>query len=112
MENKKSGKICFIILLLAICLLCPNLKGMDTIFIKNGKIYPITSDPIENGCLLIQEGKIKKIAQEISPPDGAIVIDAGGNHIYPGMIALMTSDTQVQEMIKMKLAYQPLRWTH
>ena len=91
MDKKISYKPVFIIGMVAVILLCPNLRALDTIFIKNGKIFPITSEPIDNGCLLIQEGKITKIAQKISPPDGAIVIDAGGNHIYPGLIALMTS---------------------
>jgi len=91
MNKKNTKKIDIIIFLIMVSFLCLDLKGMETIFIRNGKIFPITSEPIENGCLLIQGGKIKKIAQEIIPPTGAVVIDAGGKHIYPGLIALMTS---------------------
>ena len=90
--NKKSFvKKNIIISLAAMSLSSLCLEATETILIKNGKIFPITSDLMDPGCLLIQEGKIVKIAQEIIPLPEAIIIDAQGNHIYPGMIALMTS---------------------
>ena len=36
--------------------------------------------------LLIRNGRIDKIAQEIPAPDGADVVDANGRHLLPGMI--------------------------
>ncbi len=55
-------------------------------FIKNAKIFTITGDIIENGCILVEDGKIKEIGKDISEPKGADVIDAQGNNVYPGFI--------------------------
>jgi hypothetical protein len=46
---------------------------------------------IENGCLLIEKGKIAKIGQDIAAPPGALVIEAKGLSVYPGLIAPMTA---------------------
>lgn len=56
------------------------------ILIKNGKIYPMNGDVIENGCILIKDGKIVEVAPSIEAPTGAEVIDAGGRMVLPGMI--------------------------
>ena len=36
--------------------------------------------------LLIRNGRINRIGKEISPPEGAEVIDAGGKLLLPGLI--------------------------
>jgi len=36
--------------------------------------------------LLIRNGRINRIGKEISPPEGAEVIDAGGKLLIPGLI--------------------------
>ena len=36
--------------------------------------------------LLIKNGRINRIGKEISPPEGAEVIDAGGKLLLPGLI--------------------------
>jgi imidazolonepropionase-like amidohydrolase len=54
------------------------------ILIKNGIIYPITKSPFK-GDILIENGKIKKIGENIEEK-GAEVIDATGKYIFPGFI--------------------------
>lgn len=53
--------------------------------IKNGKIYTMAKDVYENGDILIEDGKIKKVAREIKDYTGEI-IDASGAIVIPGMI--------------------------
>lgn len=54
--------------------------------IKNGKIHIGNGDIIENGIILIEDGKIKEVGSEINIPNECEVIDAKGNIITPGLI--------------------------
>lgn len=54
--------------------------------IAGATIHTMVSDPIENGTVLFDKGKIVAIGTSISIPDGAEVINANGKHIYPGLI--------------------------
>ena len=56
------------------------------ILIKNGKIYTMAGSVIDNGSILIQDGKIAAIGAEVEAPTAAQIIDAGGRMIVPGMI--------------------------
>ncbi len=58
----------------------------EKIFIKNATIFPVTSEKIENGSILIENGKIKSLGKDIAIPEGARIIDAEGKYIYPGFI--------------------------
>jgi imidazolonepropionase-like amidohydrolase len=53
--------------------------------IKGGTI--MTPDKvIEQGSVLINEGKIAQVGKDIAVPAGAKVVEAGGKFIIPGMI--------------------------
>lgn len=54
--------------------------------IKGGTIYPIAGNIINNGTILIEEGKIKKIGLNIPVPANATIIEAQGKVITPGFI--------------------------
>ena len=56
------------------------------ILIKNGKVHTMAGPVLENGCVLIKDGKIAEVAQHIDAPAGAQVIDAGGRNVYPGFV--------------------------
>lgn len=56
------------------------------ILIKNGKIFTMAGPVLENGCILVKDGKIAEVGQHIAAPAGAEVIDAGGRMVIPGMI--------------------------
>lgn len=56
------------------------------ILIKNGRIFTMAGPVIENGCVLIKDGKIAQVGACIETPEGAEVIDAGGRMVIPGMI--------------------------
>jgi len=63
----------------------------DTILIKNGTIVPVEGGSPAVGDLLIENGKISKIAKSIQAPTEAKVIDASGKYVFPGLVAVMTA---------------------
>ncbi len=58
--------------------------------IKGAKIYTLAGPPIENGTLIIQDGKIAAVSANAAIPDGAQVIDGSGLEVYPGMFDAVT----------------------
>ncbi|NLY46251.1 MAG: amidohydrolase [Tissierella sp.] len=54
--------------------------------IKNGFIYTMSDEIIENGSILIKDGKIAAVGKDLEIPSGAEVIDAEGRMITPGFI--------------------------
>ena len=56
------------------------------LFIKNAHIKPIVGAELENGCLLLENGKIAAIGADLTAPEDAQVIDAGGRLVTPGCI--------------------------
>lgn len=54
-------------------------------------LYTVTQGVIRRGTILIQDGKIKEIGQNLTVPEGATVIDAAGRIITPGFITLEMS---------------------
>jgi imidazolonepropionase-like amidohydrolase len=58
----------------------------DKYLIKNATIIPVEGEPLENADLLIEQGKIAAMGDEISAPDGSKIIEAAGLFVYPGFI--------------------------
>ncbi len=63
----------------------------EVILIQKGTIVPVVGAAIPGGSLLIEDGKISKIGPNIAAPEGAVVIDASGKFVYPGLVAVMTA---------------------
>ena len=60
--------------------------GAQEIAIQAGTILPISDAPIENGMILIKDGKITALGQNIVVPSDARIIDASGKYVMPGLI--------------------------
>jgi imidazolonepropionase-like amidohydrolase len=58
----------------------------STVAITGGRVVPVTADPVENGTILIEDGKITAVGADLAVPDGAQVIDAAGQWVLPGFI--------------------------
>jgi len=54
--------------------------------IKNAMIHTMTGQIYENGCILIEAGKIKEIGTDCVAPLDAKIIDAKGAYVFPGFI--------------------------
>lgn len=57
-----------------------------TFAIVNARIVTVSSGVIENGTVVIQNGKITAVGPTATAPSGAERIDAKGLSVYPGMI--------------------------
>jgi imidazolonepropionase-like amidohydrolase len=66
----------------------PRVQGQNpsTIFIQNATIFTVTQGNIEHGGILIRDGKIAAVGADLKAPDGAVVIDATGQFVIPGII--------------------------
>jgi len=58
--------------------------------IKGGKVFTLAGPAIENGTVLIRDGKIAAVGAGIAIPADAQVIDATGLEVYPGMFDPIT----------------------
>ncbi len=54
--------------------------------IKGGKILTITKGTLEEGVILIEDGKIHSVGKNVKIPKGAEVIDATGKVVMPGLV--------------------------
>ena len=62
-----------------------------TYAIRGAHIFPVSAPDIENGTIVIANGKIAAVGANVSVPAGARVIEGRGLSVYPGMIDLGTS---------------------
>ncbi|WP_143466071.1 amidohydrolase [Leifsonia sp. NCR5] len=60
----------------------------SSVAIVNAYLVPVAGDPIENGTVLIQDGKIAAVgtSADIAIPDGVRTVDASGKWVLPGFI--------------------------
>ncbi len=57
-----------------------------TYAITNARIETVSDGVLEQGTILIEGDRIVAIGKDVSIPPGAEIIDADGQHVYPGMI--------------------------
>jgi len=58
--------------------------------IKGAKVYTLAGTPIENGIVVIRDGKIAAVGSSVAIPSDAQVIDATGLELYPGLFDPIT----------------------
>jgi len=58
----------------------------DMLAIINGKVNTMTGKVFDGGTVLIKDGKIQEVGQEIAVPEEAKIIDAKGKYVFPGFI--------------------------
>jgi imidazolonepropionase-like amidohydrolase len=64
-----------------------NAKGRyGTFALTNANIETVTKGVINNGTVIIRNGKIEAVGKGLVIPEGAEIIDCKGNWIYPGFI--------------------------
>src|SRR2546423_8336815 len=72
--------------------LAANGASGQTIAISGGKVYPVSGPAIENGTVIITNGKISAVGANVPIPAGAQRIDATGKIVTPGFV---NSSTQL-----------------
>ena len=64
----------------------PGAPQKRPIALVGGTVHPVVGQPIEDGVLLFEDGKITAIGRDVKIPDNARQIEIGGKHVYPGLI--------------------------
>jgi len=59
--------------------------AQNTIAITGGRVLTISHGVIENGTVLVEDGKIAAVGRDVKVPRGAQVIDARGKVVMPGL---------------------------
>ncbi|MBW4719015.1 amidohydrolase [Saccharothrix obliqua] len=54
--------------------------------ITGGYVVPISGTPIENGTVLVRDGKIAEVGADVVVPPGFRVVDAAGGWVLPGFV--------------------------
>lgn len=62
----------------------------STYAITHAKIFTLAGSPIEDGTLVIRDGKIAAVGANVEVPVGAEVVDAKGLQVYPGLFDPVT----------------------
>lgn len=75
----------------------PAKAHQGVFFISHATIHVGNGTIIQQGTIKIKDDKIESVGTDIAVPDGAIVIDATGQEVYPGLI-LSTSTLGLNEV--------------
>lgn len=68
----------------------PGAAQQNPIVFTNAILHPVDSETIDQGMLLIEDGKITAIGKKVEVPEGAETIDLKGKHVYPGLFEAHT----------------------
>jgi imidazolonepropionase-like amidohydrolase len=63
----------------------------NSVLIRNVMVHPVSGPEIPNGSVLVVDGKIAEVGTSLAPPQGTLVIDGHGLHLYPGLINAATN---------------------
>jgi imidazolonepropionase-like amidohydrolase len=74
----------------SIGLILGGAANAQTIAITGGKVYPVSGPVIENGTVVITNGKISAVGANVPIPAGAQRIDATGKIVTPGFVNAST----------------------
>ena len=75
-----------VMFLLAFLVSLAGLGMAQDLALRGGTVLTITQGVIENGTVLIQNGKITAVGKDVSVPPGIRVIDVTGRYVMPGVI--------------------------
>jgi len=59
----------------------------EPIVIVGGTVYPVSAEPIPDGRVRFEAGRIVAVGGSEVDTGGARLVDASGKHVYPGLIA-------------------------
>ncbi|HVW86889.1 MAG TPA: amidohydrolase family protein [Bryobacteraceae bacterium] len=66
--------------------LCAASASDDSFLLRGATIHTMAGADIQNGAILVRNGKIIGVGKSLSAPKDVKVIDARGMHVYPGLI--------------------------
>ena len=83
-----------------------NMEMIQMIAITGGKIVTVANGIIENGTVLVENGKIAGVGKDVFIPTGTKMIDAAGKWVTPGFIDAHTHISTSNEPKTMPARYE------
>lgn len=80
-----------VLLCIVLCLTIQNKAQTNVYAIKNARIFTVSGPTIESGIVVIRNGLIESVGENVKIPADAIVIDGSGLTVYPGFFDTNTS---------------------
>src|ERR1700712_2812592 len=81
-----SQRLCSFLFLLAVPPLVSHAQQVPDLVIKNATVMTASHGTIEHGSVWVHNGKIAGVGATVSAPASAVVIDAAGKFVTPGII--------------------------
>ncbi|MFI5234714.1 MAG: amidohydrolase family protein [Gemmatimonadales bacterium] len=63
----------------------------QTVAITGGTVFPVSGPKIDNGTVILKDGKIVAVGAGLAVPSGAIRVDATGKWVTPGLFHAFSS---------------------
>jgi imidazolonepropionase-like amidohydrolase len=73
------------------CFAANAAEGPQVYAIKGARIVRVSGAPIENGTVVLRDGLIEAVGENITPPADAWVIDGKGMTVYPGLVDALST---------------------
>lgn len=64
----------------------PSLHTGGDVLIRGGRVLPVVGPVLEQGDILVRNGKIAAIGRALAAPPGVAVVDARGKVVTPGLV--------------------------
>ena len=64
-----------------------EMKNTGRFALKGGVVYTMSGAPLKNGILLVKDGKIEAVGNDLPIPEGCPVVDAREFVVMPGLVA-------------------------
>ncbi len=75
----------------------PGRPQQQPILIRGATVHPVDGATLTEASVLFEEGRIGAVGKNIDPPPSTQVIEAEGQHVYPGLIEPL-SDLGLREI--------------
>lgn len=66
--------------------LCVSSAAAEQVALVGATLHPVSSEPIEDGVLLLDGSRIVALGADVEIPAEATVVDVSGQHIYPSLV--------------------------
>ncbi|MGQ0539416.1 MAG: hypothetical protein ACT4R6_10745, partial [Gemmatimonadaceae bacterium] len=76
---------------LAVGMFCSGAAAAQTIAITGARVYRVSAPPIENGSVILRDGRIAQVGAGLPCPAGAQCIDGAGRWVTPGIFNALTT---------------------
>src|SRR5882724_9036307 len=93
MSHSMSRKPAYLFAVMFFVWVAPRCAAQQTVSvfaITHAKIVTLAGSPIEDGTLVIKDGKIAAVGANVEVPAGAQIVDGKGLQVYPGLFDPVT----------------------